>query len=88
MKRSVSQKRISIVTRISATNIVIFLAFSVITILGTMELNIRYHINRDAQMMEVYISNTLNSVDNKLRDMGRVSLIAFSDQHVQEILQG
>ena len=39
-------------------------------------------------MMNVYISNTLNSVDNKLKDMGRVSLIAFSDQTVQKILTG
>ena len=38
--------------------------------------------------MKVYISNTLSSIDNTLKDMGRVSLIAFSDQMVQDILKG
>lgn len=55
--------------------------------IATLKLNIQYHINRDAQMMQVYVSNTLCSVDNTLKDMGRVSLIAFSDQKVQEILK-
>lgn len=88
MKKSASHKNISIVKRISVTNIIIFLAVSVLSILGTLKLNIHYHTNRDAQMMDVYISNTLNSVDDKLKDMGRVSLIAFSDKTVQEILRG
>lgn len=88
MKRRASHKNTSIVKKISVTNIVIFLAVSVISILGTLYLNIRYHTNRDVQMMDVYISNSLNSVDDKLKDMGRVSLIAFSDQTVQEILRG
>lgn len=82
MKRRASHKNTSIVKKISVTNIVIFLAVSVISILGTLYLNIRYHTNRDVQMMDVYISNSLNSVDDKLKDMGRVSLIAFSDQTV------
>lgn len=86
MKKSASHN-ISIVKRISVTNIIIFLAASVLIILGTLELNVHYHTNRDAQMMNVYISNTLNSVDDKLKDMGRVSLIAFSDQTVQKILK-
>lgn len=88
MKRTAPRKRISITKRITVTNIVIFLAGSILSILGTLHLNIRYHIRRDAQMMDVYISNTMNSVDNMLKDMGRVSLIAFSDQTVQEILKG
>lgn len=85
--KKLKRKKVSIVTRISATNMIIFLIVSAITILGTVELNIHYHINRDAEMMEVYISNTLSSIDNKLRDMGRVSLIAFSDEGVQEIIK-
>ena len=88
MKRTAPRKRISITKRITVTNIVIFLAGSILSILGTLHLNVRYHIRRDAQMMDVYISNTMNSVDNMLKDMGRVSLIAFSDQTVQSILKG
>lgn len=87
MKKKTSRKKISIVKRISVTNIIVFLAVSLLSILGTLHLNLQYHINRDAQMMDVYISNTKNSVDNKLADMGRVSLIAFSDQKVQQILK-
>ena len=88
MKRNALYKRTSIVKRISITNILIFLLVSVLGIIGTLKLNIQYHISRDEKMMNVYISNTLNSVDNKLKDMGRVSLIAFSDSRVQEILKG
>ena len=88
MKKIFSRKRISIVKRISITNISIFIAACVLSILATLKLNIEYHIDRDAQMMKVYISNTQNSIDNTLKDMGRVSLIAFSDQTVQDILKG
>ncbi|MDD5804621.1 sensor histidine kinase [Blautia sp. HCP3S3_H10_1] len=88
MKKNSSRKKISIVKRISITNIGIFIIACLLSILATLELNVEYHIDRDAQMMRVYISNTLNSVDNTLKDMGRVSLIAFSDQTVQDILKG
>ena len=88
MKRNASYKRTSIVKRISITNILIFLLVSIFSIAGTLKLNIQYHVSRDEKMMDVYISNTLSSVDNKLKDMGRVSLIAFSDNRVQEILKG
>ena len=88
MKKLFSRKRISIVKRISMTNICIFIAACVLSILATLKLNIAYHIDRDAQMMKVYISNTQSSIDNTLKDMGRVSLIAFSDQTVQSILKG
>lgn len=88
MKKRSLRKKISIVTRISITNIIIFTAACALSIAATLKLNIEYHINRDAQMMNVYISNTQSSIDNMLKDMGRVSLIAFSDQKVQSILKG
>lgn len=88
MNKNASYKKSSIAKRISFTNIIIFLFVSLLSILGTLQLNIQYHVSRDAKMMDVYISNTLNSVDNKLKDMGRVSLIAFSDNKVQQILKG
>ena len=37
--------------------------------------------------MNVYISNTLSSIDNKLKDMGVVSLMTYSDERTQEILK-
>lgn len=87
MKKRISHKKFSIVKRISITNIIIFTIACAISVAATLKLNIEYHINRDAQMMKVYISNTQSSIDNMLKDMGRVSLIAFSDQKVQSILK-
>lgn len=88
MKRRISRKKISIVKRISITNIIIFTIACMLSITAILKLNIEYHIERDAQMMKVYISNTQSSINNMLKDMGRVSLIAFSDQKVQSILKG
>ena len=88
MKKNSSHKTLSIVKRISITNIGIFIIACILSIVATLKLNVEYHIDRDAQMMKVYISNTLSSIDNTLKDMGRVSLIAFSDQTVQDILKG
>ena len=88
MKKNSLRKKPSIVKRISITNIGIFIIACILGIVATLKLNVEYHIDRDAQMMKVYISNTLSSVDNTLKDMGRVSLIAFSDQTVQDILKG
>lgn len=42
---------------------------------------------KEKQMMETYLNNSLNIVDDKLKDMGRVSLVCFSDEQVQEILR-
>ena len=88
MKKNSSHKTLSIVKRISITNIGIFIIACILSIVATLKLNVEYHIDRDAQMMKVYISNTLSSIDNTLKDMGRVSLIAFSDQTVKDILKG
>ena len=88
MKKNSSHKTLSIVNRISITNMGLFIIACILSIVATLKLNVEYHIDRDAQMMKVYISNTLSSIDNTLKDMGRVSLIAFSDQMVQDILKG
>ena len=88
MKKNSSHKTLSIVKRISITNIGIIIIACILTLVPTLMQNVEYHIDRDAQMMKVYISNTLSSIDNTLKDMGRVSLIAFSDQMVQDILKG
>lgn len=88
MGKKESCKKRSIVKRISITNIIVFGIACAISIFVILKLNIEHHIDNDAKMMKIYISNTLSSVDNTLKDMGRVSLIAFSDSTVQEILKG
>jgi two-component system sensor histidine kinase YesM len=80
-------KRQSLVTKVGAANGVIFLVACFITLFITLFIESGAHIHKDIQMMDVYISNTLNSVDNSLKDMGRVSLICFSDNRTQEIIK-
>lgn len=63
MKKNSSHKTLSIVKRISITNIGIFIIACILSIVATLKLNVEYHIDRDAQMMKVYISNTLSSID-------------------------
>ncbi len=56
-------------------------------ILAVVAINYQYAMENEKQKMNIYISNTLSSVDNKLKDMGRVSMITFSDRRTQEILK-
>lgn len=76
----------SIVTRISVANIIVFLLSCAMIVVCIMTVNIWYHYQKDVQMMHVYISNTLSSIDNVLKDIGRVSLVCFSDDETLEIL--
>ncbi len=78
----------SLSTKVSLVNaIVILIAFSLI-ILSLNLIGNKLLVFKEKQMMDVYISNSLSSVDNKLKDMSRVSLICFSDQQTQDIIQG
>ena len=56
-------------------------------VLNVAVVNYRYIMQNEKQKMNVYISNTLSSVDNKLKNMGRISMITFSDERTQEILR-
>ena len=71
MKKNSLRKKPSIVKRISITNIGIFIIACILGIVATLKLNVEYHIDRDAQMMKVYISNTLSSVDNTSEGYGK-----------------
>jgi hypothetical protein len=65
---------------------IILLAFTIMGVIVSMV----YHsivVSREKQTMEVYLRNTLESVDNKIKDLSRVSLIAFSDDVTLDILQ-
>lgn len=77
----------SIVTKVTVVNMAIFLCACMVSVFAVVAVNAMHHYKKNARMMDVYISSTVNSVDNMLKDMGRVSLICFSDEETQEILQ-
>lgn len=43
--------------------------------------------SKEKQMMETYLTNSMNVLDDKLMDMGRVSLVCFSDEKAHQILE-
>jgi sensor histidine kinase YesM len=63
--------------------IAVFLSVGIITAL----VNAMFVFQEEKRIMEIYIRSALAMVDNKVKDMARVSLIAFSDQTTQDILQ-
>ena len=84
--RNVS-KHESLMTKIGLANGAVFLIACMLILIIMLIGEFKIHISKDKQMMNVYISNTLNSVDNSLKDMGRVSLISFSDTKAQKIIK-
>lgn len=68
-------------------NVAIILLGFIIMIVVSAVINYRLSIGNEEQKMNVYISNSLRSVDNQLKDMGRVSLICYSDSQSQDILK-
>lgn len=77
----------SIVTKVTVVNMAIFLCACMVSVFAVVAVNAMHHYKKNARMMDVYISSTVSSVDNMLKDMGRVSLICFSDEETQEILR-
>ena len=77
----------SIVGRVSFANGLVFLiAFlSMIAVLLISESI--FLLKKNQEMMAVTVSNTVKLTDNTLKDMGRISLICFSDDEVQHIMQ-
>ncbi|MDR1507043.1 MAG: histidine kinase [Treponema sp.] len=61
----------------------VFLSVGLITVF----VSSMFFVSEERQIMEIYIHSALAMVDNKLKDMARVSLIAFSDSTTQDILQ-
>ena len=79
--------RKSLSTKITVMNAGIILLIFISLILTTVSINYQLTLENEKQKMNVYISNTLSSIDNKLKDMGRVSLMTYSDERTQEILK-
>lgn len=84
---SVFRIRKSLSAKIIWTNAGIILLVFVSLIFAAVGINYQHTMKNEKQKMNIYISNTLSSVDNKLKDMGRVSLMTFSDKRTQEILR-
>ena len=85
-KRGATKFQNSIVIRVSISNGIVFvlaiLAMMVVVML-TQSLFIIRRLERTTQLVA---KCTLNLTDNMLRDMGRVSMISFSDEGLQDIL--
>lgn len=77
-------KRLS--TRVTAVNTMISLIGFIIMGIVLGVVNYRQSIAGEEQKMGVYLANSLSSADNKLKDMARVSMMCYSDEKTQEIL--
>ena len=77
----------SLSAKITWMNVSIILLIFITLIIATVSINYQLTLGNEKQKMNVYISNTLSSIDNKLKDMGRVSLMTYSDERTQEILK-
>lgn len=77
----------SLSAKIIWMNVSIILLIFITLIIATVSINYQLTLGNEKQKMNVYISNTLSSIDNKLKDMGRVSLMTYSDERTQEILK-
>lgn len=78
----------SLSTKVSLANAIIILVAFTLMIFALNWIDYKLFVSKEKQMMNVYISNSLSSVDNKLKDMSRVSLICFSDDQTQNIIKG
>ncbi len=84
--RKLDHLRSQISFKISIINsLFFFLAFAVILVIMSF-LNYKIISRKDEQIYNAYLTNSILSVDNKLRDMSRVSLMSTTGDKVQKIL--
>lgn len=55
-----------------------------IALMWTLTINLT--LDKEQQSMRSYLTNTLFSIDDRIKDLGRASVVAVSDDRVQEIL--
>ncbi len=55
-----------------------------ITLMWTLTINLT--LDKERQSMHSYLANTLFSIDERIKDLGRATVVAVSDDRVQEIL--
>jgi sensor histidine kinase YesM len=56
-----------------------------IALMWTLTINLT--LDKEQQSMRSYLTNTLFSIDERIKDLGRTSVVAVSDDRVQEILK-
>jgi len=77
----------SIVTNIALGNSLIILLVFIAVFLLIGYISVRTSLNTEIKMMRNYLVNSSNVVDNQLKDMARVSLVAYSDERTQELIR-
>ena len=65
--------------------VVIVIAFCFVLIIFEI-VYANFVIDKEMQSMDTYLVNSLDAIDDKLKNMGRLSLFSFSNAQVQEIL--
>lgn len=73
--------------KLSAINGIIIVIGFLVMIAVMALVNYRFSVVQEKQKMNVYLANSIQLVDDKLKDMARVSLICFSDKKTQAILK-
>lgn len=76
----------SISGRLNIRNTVILCVAFLLLFLAICQINGKLIYQKEEQVFASYIENTLVSVDDKLKDMGRVSLMSMADAKTQDVL--
>lgn len=81
------KSRKSILTRLLLPNSIIILLVFLVAFFLVGILNYRLSIDKERQAIGAYLSSSISSTDNKLKDMARVSLICYADENTQAIIR-
>lgn len=87
MKRIVQKIRKSIVSKLAFSNSLIILAVFAFASVMLAGFSMNLSVTKERQTMNSYLTNTQSIMDNKLRDMARVSMIAYSDDRLQDLMK-
>lgn len=86
MKKKRNHKK-SIVNKITVSNTLIMFFVFMISFISIISLSTEFFLSKEKKMTDSNLTNSLNSIDNKLVDMTRISLISFSDERIQDIIK-
>lgn len=80
------EKSDSILKKINITNSIIITTACIFIFLIFWIVNYRMMITNEQRVIDSSMRNAVSILDDKLKDMGRVSLACYSDERIQEIL--
>lgn len=80
-------KSSSILRKINITNSIVITTACVIIFLCFWFINYRMMILNEQQVIDNSMRNSVSILDDKLKDMSRVSLVCYSDDRIQEIMK-